>query len=136
MRNLADELLQEAVSRPPAEVDLASAALLIALDEYPNLNPQEYLFRIDQLAIEIRQLLHFPVRERPVEAIEKLNHYLFEVEGFRGNQENYYDPRNSFLNEVLDRKTGIPITLSVVYMEVGKRLGLPWKAWECLGISF
>ena len=124
MRNLADELLQEAVSRPAAEVDLASAALLIALDEYPNLNPKEYLFRIDQFATEIRQLLHFPVWERPVEAIEKLNHYLFEVEGFRGNQENYYDPRNSFLNEVLDRKAGIPITLSVVYMEVGKRLGL------------
>ncbi len=59
-----------------------------------------------------------------MEAIESINHQLFEIEGFRGNQEDYYDPRNSFLNDVLDRKTGIPITLSVLYMEVGRRIGL------------
>jgi regulator of sirC expression with transglutaminase-like and TPR domain len=59
-----------------------------------------------------------------MEAIESINYQLFEIEGFRGNQEDYYDPRNSFLNDVLDRKTGIPITLSVLYMEVGRRIGL------------
>ena len=59
-----------------------------------------------------------------MEAIESINYQLFEIEGFRGNQEDYYDPRNSFLNDVIDRKTGIPITLSVLYMEVGRRIGL------------
>jgi regulator of sirC expression with transglutaminase-like and TPR domain len=61
----------------------------------------------------------------PTEVVHRLNEYLFDEEGFAGNREDYYDPRNSYLNEVLDRKLGIPITLSVVYMELGKRLGLP-----------
>jgi len=60
----------------------------------------------------------------PPAALRRLNLYLFEEQGFRGNTEEYYDPRNSFLNDVLDRRTGIPITLSVVYMELGRRLGL------------
>jgi regulator of sirC expression with transglutaminase-like and TPR domain len=125
-RTLASELFREMVSRPAGEVDLAAAALLIALDEYPDLNLQEYLLRIDQLAEGIRPELQGSgsVAERPVDAIEKVNQHLFAVEGFRGNRDDYYDPRNSFLNEVLDRRTGIPITLSVIYMEVGKRLGL------------
>jgi regulator of sirC expression with transglutaminase-like and TPR domain len=126
MRTLATELFREMVSRSAGEIDLAAAALLIALDEYPDLNLQGYLLKIDQLAERISPQLQGlgSVAERPVDVIEKMNQNLFAVEGFRGNQEDYYDPRNSFLNEVLDRRTGIPITLSVIYMEVGKRLGL------------
>jgi regulator of sirC expression with transglutaminase-like and TPR domain len=123
-RTLAIELFKEMVSRPDHGIDLASAALLIALDEYPNLNVQKYLCRIDALASKIRAQIDFPVGERPFEAIEKINRHLFQTEGFHGNIENYYDPRNSFLNDVLERRTGIPITLSLVYMEIGKRLGL------------
>jgi len=121
---LATDLFREMVSRPPEQVDLATAALLIALDEYPGLNVSGYLERIDVLAKRASAQLHSDAAQRPIETIESINYQLFEVEGFRGNQEDYYDPRNSFLNDVLDRKTGIPITLSVLYMEVGRRIGL------------
>jgi regulator of sirC expression with transglutaminase-like and TPR domain len=123
-RTLATDLFREMVSRPPEQVDLAAAALLIALDEYPGLNVSGYLDRIHVLAERTSAQLHFDAAQRPMETIESINYQLFEIEGFRGNQENYYDPRNSFLNDVLDRKTGIPITLSVLYMEVGRRIGL------------
>ena len=123
-RTLARDLFREMVSRPPEQMDLAAAALLIALDEYPELNVSDYLERIDLLAERTSARLYSDAVERPMEAIESINYQLFEIEGFRGNQEDYYDPRNSFLNDVLDRKTGIPITLSVLYMEVGRRIGL------------
>ena len=123
-RTLATDLFREMVSRPPEQIDLAVAALLIALDEYPGLNMSGYLKRIDALAERTSAQLLFDAAERPMEAIESINYQLFEIEGFRGNQKDYYDPRNSFLNDVIDRKTGIPITLSVLYMEVGRRIGL------------
>ena len=123
-RTLARDLFREMVSRPPEQMDLAAAALLIALDEYPELNVSDYLERIDLLAKRTSAQLRSDAEKRPMEAIESINYQLFEIEGFRGNQEDYYDPRNSFLNDVLDRKTGIPITLSVLYMEVGRRIGL------------
>jgi len=123
-RTLARDLFREMVSRPPEQMDLAAAALLIALDEYPELNVSDYLERIDLLAKRTSAQLRSDAEKRPMEAIESINYQLFEIEGFRGNQEDYYDPRNSFLNDVLDRRTGIPITLSVLYMEVGRRIGL------------
>ena len=126
-RTLAIELFKEMVSRPEDRIDLGLAALLIALDEYPNLNVRQYLKEIDQLAAKIQSQMEFSAGARPIDAIEKINQTMFEREGFRGNSEDYYDPRNSFLNEVIDRKTGIPITLSLLYMEVGKRVGLPFQ---------
>ena len=123
-RTLATDLFREMVSRPPEQIDLAAAALLIARDEYPGLNVSGYLERIDAFAERTSTRLLFDAAERPMEAIESINYQLFEIEGFRGNQEDYYDPRNSFLNDVIDRKTGIPITLSLLYMEVGRRVGL------------
>ncbi|PYV39268.1 MAG: hypothetical protein DMG06_23590 [Acidobacteria bacterium] len=123
-RTLAIELFREMVARPEAQMDLASAALLIALDEYPNLNVQKYLGKIDAMASKIQSNIDFSIQARPTDAIERINRFLFQVEGFRGNKEDYYDPRNSFLNDVLDRRKGIPITLSLIYLEVGKRLGL------------
>jgi regulator of sirC expression with transglutaminase-like and TPR domain len=124
MRTLAAELFKEMVGRPERQVDLASAALLIALDEYPALDIQKYLREIDAMASVIRSEIDFSVGTRTMETIEKLNRFLFRSKGFRGNTEDYYDPRNSYLNEVLERRLGIPITLSLVFMEVGKRLGL------------
>ncbi len=123
-RTLASDLFQEMVSREPEQIDLAVTALLIALDEYPGLNVRACLQKIDGLAVKIAPQLPFCAADRPMDAIETINRQLFRVEGFHGNQRNYYDPRNSFLNDVIQRKTGIPITLSVLYMEVGKRLGL------------
>ena len=107
---------------PDDQVDLAQAALLIACEEYPDLDVERYLRRVDQLA----GVVAARVEEDggPLSAVRALNGLLFDEEGFRGNLEDYYDPRNSFLNDVLDRRTGIPITLSTLYIEVGRRAGL------------
>jgi regulator of sirC expression with transglutaminase-like and TPR domain len=115
--------LAEVVARPEPEVDLALAALLIAAEEYPQLVPEPYLRRLDELAERVRDRQWDATA--PVVMLQDLGRVLFEEEGFRGNSESYYDPRNSFLNDVLDRRLGIPITLSVIYLEVGWRLGLP-----------
>lgn len=108
---------------------MAEAALLVAADEYPDLDVARYLRQLDELAAGVRRRL------RPGATFEDtvvaLNEFLFEEQGFSGNTDNYYDPRNSFLNEVLDRKLGIPITLSIIYMEIGRRIGLTFE-----GISF
>jgi regulator of sirC expression with transglutaminase-like and TPR domain len=123
-RTLATDLFREMVARPPEQIDLAAAALLIALDQYPRLNMPGYTGQIDAFAERTSARLAHAAAKRPMEAIEAINRQLFEIEGFRGNQEDYYDPRNSFLNDVIDRRTGIPITLSLLYMEVGRRIGL------------
>jgi len=111
------------VLRPEPELDLATAALLVAAEEYPQLPLAPYLRRLDLLAERVRDRLGDETA--PLVVVQELNRVLFEEEGFRGNVEAYYDVRNSFLNDVLDRRLGIPITLSVVYLEVGWRLGLP-----------
>ncbi len=110
------------MNRPEEEIDLATAALLIAREEYQRLQIPLYLNRLDRMAEEIAADLG--AKREPHQVIQHLNFYLFVQQGFQGNREEYYDPRNSFLNEVLDRKTGIPITLSLLYMELGKRLGV------------
>ena len=104
-------------------IPLARAALTIARTEYPELGFDPYLRRLEELARRVKARL--PRVADPGETIAALNHVLFVEEGFRGNRENYYDPRNSFLNQVLDRKLGIPITLALVYMEVARRSGFP-----------
>lgn len=110
------------VSGPDEQVDLARASLLIASEEYPHLDVESYLGRLDALG-EILSA-RMTSAGSSAQAVEAANRLLFGEEGFHGNLENYYDPRNSFLNDVLDRRTGIPITLSTVYMEVARRAGL------------
>src|SRR5437870_6743818 len=105
--------------RPDAEIDLGRAALAIARVEYPDLQAEPWLSRLDDLAARSGAST---LRGR--RALDRLRAFLFEEEGFRGNGEEYYDPRNTFLNDVLVRRLGIPITLSVVTMEVGRRVGL------------
>src|SRR5262249_26512245 len=105
----------QAVAGSDAEIDLAAAALLIAEREYPGLDVDRYRARLDDLAARAR------ARGGDVEAVR---HVLFADEGFAGNTGDYYDARNSFLNDVLDRRVGIPITLSVIFLEVAWRLGL------------
>lgn len=102
------------------DIDLARASLLVACEEYPGLDVNAYLDRIDAMAGVLRGRL----AASPAAAVGALNRVLFEEEGFRGNAREYYDPRNSFLNDVLDRRTGIPITLSTVYIAVGRRAGV------------
>ena len=108
------------VSGSDEAVDLALASLLVAAQEYPGLEVERYLDRLDAMGREARAR----IGRGPGTAVEALNAYLFEQQGFHGNLDDYYDPRNSFLNDVIDRRTGIPITLSVVYMEVARRAGL------------
>ncbi len=119
----------ELMARDEAEIDLARACLLIAEDVYPGLDIDGYLGEIERFAARLRGRI--PPGESAEERVVALNRFLFDELGFSGNADNYYDPRNSYLNEVLDRRTGIPITLSVLYMEIGRRIGLAFE-----GVSF
>jgi regulator of sirC expression with transglutaminase-like and TPR domain len=115
----------EIVSRDDERVNLAEAALLIAAEEYPRLHVEAYLEKLDLFG-DIAREQAAEARDA-IDMISALNATLFERLGFRGNRESYYDPRNSFLNEVIDRRIGIPITLTVVYIEVARRIGFPVK---------
>jgi len=116
----ASELARE-VSRPDPEIDLARAALVIARGEYPGLDVGAYLSRLEGLARRARSS-HGATDH--LGQLHRVRECLFEEEGFAGNAEDYSDPRNSYLNEVIDRRLGIPITLSLVLIDVGRRLGL------------
>ncbi|MCI0554426.1 MAG: transglutaminase-like domain-containing protein, partial [Anaerolineae bacterium] len=115
--------LNAAVTRPDSLINLAEAALLFAQSEYPELQVDTYLSRLDEMAAVVNKRLVPGASLANV--IFELNHFLFEEQGFAGNIDEYYDPRNSFINEVLERKTGIPISLSLIYIEIGHRIGLP-----------
>ncbi|HEY6394610.1 MAG TPA: tetratricopeptide repeat protein [Candidatus Binataceae bacterium] len=114
-------------SREP--IALARGALLIAKEEYPDLSVDSYIDRLAALAREAEPIVR--AGSNTVEKIQLLSNYLFEQKGFEGNRDQFSDPRNSFLNKVIDRRLGIPITLSVIYLEVGRRLGL-----NLFGVSF
>ena len=116
-------LFEEAVSRQDDEIDLAEVALLVAKEQYPELDRGHYQDLLHRLAENAAQRIGGETE--PYSIVNRLSEYIFDEVGFRGDDEDYYDTRNSFLNEVLDRKKGIPITVSLVYMEVGRRLGLP-----------
>ena len=113
---------RQAADRPEEQIDLGRAALTIALPEYPNLDISEYLSRVDRFAVEVMN--RAGADADVLRSIAALNFVLFSEHRFRGNRDAYYDPKNSFLNQVIERKTGIPITLSVLYMEVAERVGL------------
>jgi regulator of sirC expression with transglutaminase-like and TPR domain len=113
-------LLSRFVAQEP--IDLTRACLAIAREEYPELDEGRYLRMLDELAHSVQAGL--PSGASPERRVGRLNSYLFHDLGFSGNRTDYYDPRNSFLNEVIDRRTGIPLTLCIVYMEVGRRCGL------------
>jgi regulator of sirC expression with transglutaminase-like and TPR domain len=116
------ELFAELMARPDDEVDLGLAALLVAEEEYPDLDRDPYLAQLDELGRQLRSRLASGGSSE--QAVESLAQLLAWDYGFHGNQHDYYDPRNSFLNDVLERRTGIPITLAAVYIETGRRAGL------------
>src|SRR4051812_23832346 len=117
---MIDFLLAELARDPAADVDVAEVALGLAADEYPDLDTSVYLDRLRALADRARPRMVGSLEDR----VAGLSQLLFEDEGIAGNTDDYYDPRNSYLNDVLDRKLGLPITLSVVAMAVGRRAGL------------
>jgi regulator of sirC expression with transglutaminase-like and TPR domain len=110
-------------------IPLARGALLIAKEEYPDLDIEMYLNQLAALAREAEPAVR--AGANTVEKVQILSEFLFNRKGFEGNREQFGDPRNSFLNDVIERRLGIPITLSVVYIEVGRRLGL-----NLFGVSF
>lgn len=103
------------------KIDLIRGALVIARTEYPELDIEEYAGRIESMA---RKAAALAPDLDPQRALAALNQAVFAEAKLRGNRDNYYDPRNSFLNDVLDRGLGIPITLSIIYMEVASRIGV------------
>ena len=121
-------LLFRHVVEDEEDVDLVVAALIAIEFEYPDLDVARYVDQVDRFADLASGLVR---DEAPGGAISALDAAFFEHLGFRGNQDDYHDPRNSFLNEVIDRRTGIPITLSLLYIELGQRMGL-----QLTGMSF
>ena len=125
----AHEQLARLAALPEPDLDLGQGALAVAAIQYPDLDPRPWLARLDALADAARPRL--PATGDADARIAALSDFLYGEVGFRGNRSDYYDPRNSFLNDVLERKTGIPITLAVVCCEVARRLGLP-----LVGVAF
>jgi len=123
------QVFEKILAEKEERIDLARACLMIAQDAYPGLDVERYLGDLERMAIRLRGRI--PQTGQAEERVVALNQFLYGDLGYWGNTEDYYDPRNSYLNEVLDRRTGIPITLGILYMELGRRVGLPLE-----GISF
>lgn len=132
-RQRVRQAFMNSIAGDEASIDLARAALLIAAEEDPDLDIGRYLERLEGLAEQVRAHLVLtsdqadadPTTEHAcLEILRAMNMVLFEQEHFRGSRVDYYNPQNSFLNRVLERRLGIPLSLSLLYMEVGKRLGL------------
>jgi regulator of sirC expression with transglutaminase-like and TPR domain len=119
----ARQYFYQEIQQPDDRIDLARAALYIAQEEYPELDPEEYLNALDTMAVELQERL--PSSQYPLRVIQSINQYLYDDLGFAGNKTEYYDPRNSFLNDVIDRRLGIPITLALVYLELSRRIDFP-----------
>src|SRR5580698_7250480 len=115
-----DAALDQLAADPSAPLDVAELALHLARDEYPDLDIADYLNRLADLADQARPHLRGDLERR----VAGLSQFLFDDLRFRGNVQDYYDPDNSYLNRVLDRRLGLPITLSVVTMAVAVRAGL------------
>lgn len=120
----AAERLGEIFSRQQTGINLGRAALALARIEYPSLDEDLYVARLQEFAGQLKPKL--PPGGGSTEVVAAMSRHLFEELGFCGNERDYFDPRNSFLNDVIDRRTGIPITLSVVYLEVARHLDLPY----------
>ena len=119
----AGQRFYQEVRKGDGRINLAAAALYIAQEEYWEMDASFYLERLDQMAMEVRPRL--PKGRYPLKIIQVINEYLFEELNFSGNSADYYDPDNSYLNCVIDRRLGIPITLSLLYLEIARRLRFP-----------
>ena len=111
------------VRTPESEINLETGAFLIARSAYPELNVQYYQEIINEMAEDIRG--RFGKGLTILEKIRIVNQYLFKEREFKGNTKDYYDPENSYLNRVIDRRLGVPITLSLLYLLIGQRVNLP-----------
>jgi regulator of sirC expression with transglutaminase-like and TPR domain len=122
-RQAADDHFLAFCLRHGEDLDLEQGALMLAQTRYPDINVEAYQALLDAYARTLRERLDFGAEAKEVLAC--INKYLFEELGYRGNEENYYDPENSYLNRVIDRRTGNPINLCLVYILLARRLHLP-----------
>jgi regulator of sirC expression with transglutaminase-like and TPR domain len=120
----ARQQFAELIERGESSLPLDRAALLLAAEEYPTLQVEDYLAQLDALAEEARRRMTLGELFDPLECATTLAAHLFYEGRFTGNSKDYFDARNSFLNEVIDRGKGIPITLAVIFIEVARRLGV------------
>lgn len=120
---IARQCFYQEINQPDEQIDLAKAALYIAQEEYPEMEIEPYCHALDTMAEQVKERL--PSERYPLKIVQAINRYLYQDLGFAGNLVDYYDPRNSFFNQVIDRRMGIPITLSLVYLEIAKRLDFP-----------
>jgi regulator of sirC expression with transglutaminase-like and TPR domain len=119
---------REIAGLPEPALDLVEASLVIALEDEPRLDIDRYLHQVSEWSDAVRGRLE---GSRDVErVVESINRLLFEEEGFHGEDEDYYDPRSALLNETLDKHAGLPIALSILYIEISRRIGA-----EAAGIS-
>ena len=121
--SIARQRFIQEVRQPDEQINLEKAALYIAQEAKPDLEVDAYPTQLDAIAAAIQS--HLPQESYPLRIVQTINHHLYEDLGFAGNETDYYDPRNSFLSDVIDRRTGIPITLSLVYLAIAKRLSFP-----------
>jgi regulator of sirC expression with transglutaminase-like and TPR domain len=129
MQSEISERFRALTTLPENQLGLAEGALVLAAEVRPELEIDRALESLDELVDRAIPLVE--ASDTPSEAVNSLNHVLFELEGFCGNKQQYDDPRNSFLDEVLTRRRGLPITLSILYVEVARRLG-----FEAYGVGF
>jgi regulator of sirC expression with transglutaminase-like and TPR domain len=121
--SLARQRFLQIARQPDELIDLEIAALYIAQEEYPDLEVAAVVQGLDRMAAAARAYL--PSDPYPMKILQGINRYLYEDLGFVGNTQDYYEPQNSFLNDVLERRTGIPITLSLVYLAIARRVNFP-----------
>jgi len=121
-------LFSKEVKKPEADIRLDRAALYLAGEEYPEIDVHSYLAELDAFASQIA--LREIAETAPADLARAIAHYLFDQVGLHGNTGEYYSPENSYLNRVLETRTGIPITLSLIFLEVARRMGL-----KCSGIG-
>jgi len=122
-RERALERYREELANP--KPDLLRCAMYIASAEYPELDMEACAAEIDRLAALVEAALPPAGQRYPLRVVQAISNVLYTQEGFCGNQVSYYEPENSYINKVLERRTGIPISLSLVYMEVARRVGMP-----------
>jgi regulator of sirC expression with transglutaminase-like and TPR domain len=121
--NTSLNLFLTEIDRLDCEIDLSKAALYIAQIEYPDLEIDRYLETLDSMGAVVAKKL--PETQYPLKVIQVINEYLYTDLQFHGNESDYYNPRNSFLNDVIDRRTGIPITLAIIYLHIAKFIHFP-----------
>ena len=126
MENSKTDIFFYFADQPDSEVGLAIGALLIAQSEYPNVDIDDYLQKLDEIANEVRERIS--ETSPPHEQIAEYNRYFFTENRFKREIVGFYDPANNYLNDVIDRRIGIDVTLYVLYIEIGRKAGLPLSA--------